>query len=423
MVIHVFAQPRVPKPHFNSFQPINLPTPQPNLAEAYFRDRLLNNPLQPKQDPAIAAQNLKMMQQSGMTLPGQSSNTNRQNQLAELAELKRDEAKEAYGNNLAHFQSYYNQLLQLNPNSFSITQAVYLCEAVYYDKTYPYSEFVKAIQQRADIVKQLLKQQGMSIRNGFALNYAIQQLFAENNTLKLTNGKSLVIKKIDYDFEDFDAEKDYTKMFVTKLLQTNTGQCHSMPLLYLCIAEQLGAKAWLSLAPEHSFIMFKDAKGNLSNFETTNGHLVSTTWLLQSSAISSVALKNNTYLDTLSSQKLYAQCLADFLMAYEAKNGYDDFMQQMSNHILSIDSNNIAALMSNANFEAIKFRNFTQQYKIQSQEQINNNPTLLKAQQQMQMAQKKVNNLGYQDMPKEQYLQWLQSIETEKAKRKQPSKQ
>jgi len=41
----------------------------------------------------------------------------------------------------------------------------------------------------------------------------------------------------------------------------------------------------------------------------------------------------------------------------------------------------------------------------------------------MLAAQQKVNNLGYQDMPKEQYLQWLQSIEIEKAKRQQPIKQ
>jgi hypothetical protein len=95
------------------------------LSEAYFRDKLLNNSLQSKQDPGIAAQNLKIMQQSGMTLPGQTNNTYRQNQIAERSELKREEVKEAYGNNLAHFQNYYKQLLQLNPNNFSITKAVY----------------------------------------------------------------------------------------------------------------------------------------------------------------------------------------------------------------------------------------------------------------------------------------------------------
>jgi hypothetical protein len=424
MTNNIKAQPRVPKPQFNSFQPINS---QNGQSKQQTNNNTFNDPISGTNMPmgmtaadVINQVNQNAMRQMGV---GQSNNTNRQNQLAELAELNREEAKDAYGNNIAHFQSYYNQLLQLNPNNFSITKAVYLCEAVFYNKPFSFQEFEKAIKQRAGFVKQLLKQQGMSIKNGFAVNYAIQQLFAKNNTIKLANGKSLVIKKIEYDFDDFDADKDYTKMFVTKLLQTNTGQCHSMPLLYLCIAEQLGAKAWLSLAPEHSFIKFMDAKGKLSNFEATNGHIVSLNWLLKSNAISAVALKNNTYLDTLSSKQLYAQCLGDLLMAYEAKNGYDNFTQQISNRILSIVPNNIVALMTNANYESIKFRELTKQYHIQSQQQINQNPTIINAQQQMLAAQQKVNDLGYQDMPKEQYLEWLQSIAIEKVKRQQPIKQ
>ena len=122
-------------------------------------------------------------------------------------------------------------------------------------------------------------------------------MFSQNNIYYDTKTKKeFVAKKIAYDFDDFDGEKDWTKMFVTKLLQTNSGQCHSLPLLYLCIAEQLHAKAYLSLAPNHSFIQYFDSKGERKNFETTNGNLVNIIWLMQSNAISSIALKNKTYL-------------------------------------------------------------------------------------------------------------------------------
>jgi len=423
---NLIAQPKVPSPSFGSFQNISSQNSfqKQQINTSSVNDPALgtNMPLGGTAADVINQANQNAMRQMGVTIPGQTNNTYKQNQLEQLEELKREEANETYSNTLAHFQNYYNQLLQLNPNKFSITKAVYLCEAVYYDKPCTYNEFLKAVQQKAGFVKQIIQQQGMSIKNPFAVQYTIQQLYSKNFTIKQPNNRYIKLKKFEYDFEDFGGDKDFTKMFVTKLLQTNSGQCHSMPLLYLCIAEQLGIKAWLSLAPGHSFIKFIDAKGNLSNFEATSGHIVSTTWLLQSNAVSTIALKNKTYLDTLSSKQLFAECLADFLMTYESKNGYDDFSQQISNDVLKIDSNNIIAYISHANYEAAKFKYYLKEYNIQSQEQINKNSIVLNAQQKMKTAQQKVLNLGYQDMPKEQYVQWLQSIEYEKAKQKSRTK-
>jgi hypothetical protein len=416
------AQPKVPIPNFNNFQIVTTQNTQPKQQTTYntFSDPITgtNMPL-----GMTAADVINQVQQNAMrqmgTLPAPISN--HQNQKAQLAELNREEAQETYYRTLNHFQTYYKQLQQLNSSNFSITRAVYLCEAGFYNNPYSYADFTKAIQQQALFVRQILKQENKSIKNGSAVQYAIQQLFSKNTTIQLAN-KTIRLKKFEYDFEDFEGDKDYTKMFVTKLLQTGKGQCHSMPLLYLCIAEQLKTKAWLSLAPAHSFIKFMDSEGNLSNFEATNGHIVSTTWLLHSNAISAAALKNNTYLDTLSSKQLYAQCLADFSMAYEAKNGYDDFAMKLTDDIIKIDSNNIVALMNRSNYFAYQFKALFKQYNIQSQKQINATPIILHAQQQMLSAQQKINDLGYQDMPKEQYIQWLQSIEIEKAKQQPPTK-
>lgn len=143
LTIQTNAQPAVPKPQFKSFEPINLPTPQSNSTQAYFQDRYLNNPLQPKQDPAIALQNLRIMQQAGMAIPGQPTNTNKQQQIAELKQEMAEERKEAHNYNIAHFQNYLSQFLQLNPDNFSVTKAIYLSEAVYYDKPFSYDEFLR----------------------------------------------------------------------------------------------------------------------------------------------------------------------------------------------------------------------------------------------------------------------------------------
>lgn len=417
------AQPKVPTPNFTHFQNVSTTnSSQKQSANTYN----FNNPIAATNMPlgmtAADVQNqvrLQAMQQMGV---GQTNTNYKQNQTQQLEEFKREEAKEKYNNSLAHFQYYYNQLLQLNPDSFSITKAVYLSEAVYYDYPFSYADFLQAIQQRAGFVKQILKQEGMSQKNSFAVHYAIQKLFSQNYVLHEANNKQTIIKKIEYDFDDFFGDNDYSKMFVTKLLQTNSGQCRSMPLLYLCIAEQMKTKAWLSLAPQHSFIKFYDAKNNLSNFEATNGHIVSTTWLLQSNAISSIALKNKTYLDTLSSRKLFAQCLADLQMVYLVKNGYNDFTDKINQQILAIDSNNMNAIMYNNNVATYNFKQLQKQYNNPTQQQIESNRTLAKALNNMQQAQQKLNNTGYQDMPKEQYTQWLQSIEIEKEKRKKKIK-
>ncbi len=264
-----------------------------------------------------------------------------------------------------------------------------------------------------------MKQEGLSIKNGFAVHYAIQKLFAQDNIIHDTKtNKDYQIKRLKYDFDDFMGEKDWSKMFVTKLLQTNSGQCHSLPLLYLCIAEQLNTKAYLSLSPNHSFIQYFDSKGKKKNFETTNGNLVSTNWLMQSDAISAIAYKNRTYLDTLSSKKLYAQILADLQNSYLNKNGYNEFSQQLSNKILSIDSTNINALMVNANYTFYVYKDLLKQYNYPAKEQFANHPKLQAAFLSSQAAQEKVNQLGFQEMPKEQYEQWLKSIEQEKKKQK-----
>jgi hypothetical protein len=55
-----------------------------------------------------------------------------------------------------------------------------------------------------------------------------------------------------YDFEDFSGQKDFSKMFVTKLLRTKKGNCLSFPLLYEILCDELGAKSYLALAPNRA---------------------------------------------------------------------------------------------------------------------------------------------------------------------------
>ncbi len=418
LTIQSIAQPAVPKPVVKRFEPVNLPSLQkqysnPQPQEDDFQRNTL--PMGGTAAYIIQQTNQNAARIMGVTVPGQPSN--QQQQRGELHEVEEENRKDVYELTIQHYQKYLNLLLQLNPDSFSISKAVYLCESVYYNNPPSYADFVKAIQQLANLIRQILKKEGLNAQNSDAVHYAIQKLYSQDNAITDNKtGKALLVKKISYDFDDFDGERDWTKMFVTKLLQSNSGQCHSLPLLYLCIAEQLHTKAYLSLAPEHSFIQYFDRKGIRRSFETTNGNLVSISWLMQSNAISSMAYKRGTYLDTLSSRRLFAQCLADFQMDYIKTNGYDNYSLQLSQKILTIDSSNINALMTNANYAVYKFSDMLNRYGNPKPEQLHQFPELEEAYNKMKEEQQKINATGYQDMPREQYISWLKSIDREKEK-------
>ena len=211
-------------------------------------------------------------------------------------------------------------------------------------------------------------------------------------------------------------EKDYTKMFVSKLMATGKGQCHSMPLMYLLIAEHLGAKAYLSYAPEHTFIQFINKESKTIDFETTNGKLVSSTWLTQSGYVTSQALMNQTYLHPLSQKQLYARMLGDLLLGYLSKMPYDDFAEQMRQKVLEIEPNNLTALLVDANVKKMTAAQKIKEAGKPKEEDLPKYPEAYKAYQAMADAYEKVDATGFQDMPKEAYQRWLASIDKEKKK-------
>lgn len=410
-----YGQPAIPK--FESFQPINLkigtsPALPPSSAAPL-------NPMFPN-DP-YREQNYRMMQQAGMTVPGPTNS--RQNSFDEVRATLNEARSPSVTNNesaISSFQSNLRQFLQLNPDSFSITKAVYLSESAFYDKSAlpPYQQFENAIRKRAALVRQILKKESLSENDNLSVNYAIQKLFSQDNEYyDSTTGNEYLVKRLRYDFDDYMGDKDWTKMYVTKLLHTGSGQCHSLPLLYLCIAEQLHAKAFLSLAPNHSFIQYFDKKGNKFNFETTNANLVSETWLAQNTFVTATAIKNKTYLDTLSSRMLLAQCLGDFLLSYFAKmQHYDDFSNETTRQIQHLYPGNIVALMEQANLAYTKFQIALASAGSPPESEYSHFPNLYDAYNNYNFCRQRVEQTGFQRMPTEAYQKWLNSLDLEKQK-------
>ncbi len=355
-----------------------------------------------------------------MGIPGAATNV-RQQQLAELRqELRAERMSETNSKKTLWSQTYSGklaELMRMNPDSFSLTKALYLVESAWYDNPPPYAEFEASIKLWASVVKKILSNEGLSSRNNTAINYGIQKLFKQHGLKQAQTGQSQVpIPTVSYDFNDPVGDQYYASMFVTKLLQSGKGQCHSMPLFYLAVAEQLKGKAWLSLSPNHSFIQYFDEKGSRYSFESTNGNLVTQNWLMQCSYINATALKQGTYLDTLSSRQLYAQCMADMLMGYMNKIGHDKLADQITEQILAIDPTNLAALMTRANRLTDKAMQECQRAGNPPPSQLYQYPKAYHAYQAMQAGYRQIEATGFQEMASEVYLRWLQSIEQEKKK-------
>lgn len=366
----------------------------------------------------IEEQNKRLLLRDNL-MPGLTNVPDRKNVDIEVQkDIKEFKANEAYKEWLAksgNYRAAFQQLANLNPENFSLTDAVYFIENAYYDNKLPYAAFKASIKQRAEQVRKLLKREHLSVNSNTALNYGIQTLYKQPILQSSSQpNASNSPKPFQYRFEDFEGEKDYTNMFVTKLLATNKGQCHSMPLLYLLIAEELGAKAFLSLAPQHSFIKFQDEQGHIYNFEATSGNIVSNTWITQSGYITAKALQNHTYFDTLSSRQLYAQMLNDLLLGYLQKFPYDDFAEQIRQKSLQANPNSMAALIVGAN---IATQIALQKIRAAGSPKVSDLPKYPEAYSAyltMHKLYERVDATGYQDMPKEAYQKWLKSIEKEK---------
>jgi len=218
-----------------------------------------------------------------------------------------------------------------------------------------------------------------------------------------------------YDFEDFLGEQDWRKMFVSKLLNTGSGNCHSLPYLYKILAEELGATANLALAPNHIYIKHRCEKTGMFNTELTSASFPIDAWIMASGYIHLTAIQNGVYMKALNDKESIALCLIDLAEGYKRKtnNSDSDFILKCCDKALEYFPNYVNALILKA--ETIKsqhdrlkaeYPNPTNEIKGQIQGLFNN----------MQNQYVKVHKLGYRQMPKDMYMKWLIELKTEKEK-------
>jgi len=190
-------------------------------------------------------------------------------------------------------------------------------------------------------------------------------------------------------------------------METNKGNCHSLPYLYKMIMDELGQESYLALAPNHIYIKVNNKKVGWYNIELTCADYPTDAWLMASGYIHLDAIRNSLYMDALNEQQSVALTLIDLAQGYQAKYGLQDgkFILQCCDTALKYFPNYINALL-------LKTETLTELYK-QSPE-----PELM---QQMSELVTKVHELGYRKMPNEMYLNWLGSLKTDNTEQRMKS--
>jgi hypothetical protein len=289
-----------------------------------------------------------------------------------------------------------------NRKPVEFKRAVFVTENAYYENKLDYRAFCDEIAVIGSKLKTMIAQKGIG-RYKTAGNWAAFSFMTD--TIAYND-----FKPFTYDFDDFMASKDWSKMFVTKLLKTHGGNCHSLPYLYKIICEEIGAKAYLALAPNHIYIKHQDEKGQWANVELTNGSFPRDQWIIKEMAISVEAIKRNIYMAPLSPKESIAETMFDLALGYKFKFGYDSFVLQVINTALKYSPKDVAIIQLKANcidamIKAEKRKNNPDKQFITTNIALYKN-TLAS-----------IDGLGYKDMPVELYQEWVKSVEAEKRKR------
>lgn len=326
--------------------------------------------------------------------------------------------------NTAHQLAYEEAFFELDRMArgtapYRFKEAVYHIENAYYDDTLDRAWFELEIEKLVNLSQSLtLELDGKDYHDkpkmelAGKIYYAMTKKSAWKNEAKDTT----YFEPYTYDFEDIWGDQDWSQMFVTKLLKTHKGNCHSLPYLYKIIAEQLDVPVYLAFAPNHVYIKQYFQQNGWYNTELTSASFPSDAWLMVSGYTHIDAIKNGIYLDTLGQKETLAQCFIDLAMGHERLFPHHmDFKRKCIKRALALHPVNVNALLMRASTDLQRFKNTVKRkgYEIDNwhnDEEI----SVLFAQLNQQYAY--LHSSGYRQMPKDMYLGWLGKLETEKEK-------
>jgi hypothetical protein len=374
------------------------------------------NGLQQQQQDHIRAQNQASQEQD------QQLARYRQQGQQDIEDAQRDYAsreairRQAYAANKQLYETGFLQLKGMLEGNirYDLKRAVFLTENMFMNGQYDYGQFKRDIANLVQLGRGLAADSAHP--NPAARFLALHQLMTDTVRVRFAGKVVMAHRPFTYDFEDFLGHEDHTKQFVTKLLATNTGQCHSMPLLYKLVADELGVKTYISMAPNHSYIQVKDNHGLLHSYETTNGHFTTFSYYMSTGYVKAPALKQRTFLDTLTRNEMLACRLFDLAAGYQFRHGCDAFAEKCIVLGLHYYPHSAQGRMMACNAALTTFVKAWVAAGKPPKEQAPQLPALKPLWVEVEKWRRAIDALGYEDMPPEKYALWLKQMDAQKNK-------
>ena len=320
-----------------------------------------------------------------------------------------------------HFYRVAEKLLDMLNGRIplNLKDAVFSVENAYFEGMLDKTKYEESITRMANIARLKAGQDGYNWNNPETKNMMLFRVMADTLKVKLPmNEKASVSFPMQYDFDDYRGERDRSKLFVTKLLTFHTGQCHSLPLLYLILCEAVGADAYLAFSPQHSYIKFKDRKNNWHNLELTNGRMTTDAFVIGSGFVNAASIKHKVFMEPQTKKQVIAHCLSDLASSYISKYGYDNFAIQCVDSVLVYAPGNTSALAMKSNYHGMRLQYVADQIGRPPLDTLKAHfPRAYELYEERNTFYRKLDEIGFVEMPKEQYEKWLNSVNEEKERR------
>lgn len=294
-------------------------------------------------------------------------------------------------------------------DSLDLQKAVYWVEDAWYDNGLNENIFDQEIKRYVSFCRTISESDWITY-SGKDVHSVKSQAAAfvfMTDSIPIQVGDSLIWHlPFRYNYEDFTGEKDWSNMFVTTLMATGKGKCHSLSLLYKLIMNRLEEKCWLALAPNHIYIKAQTRQSGWYNIELTTGHHPTDAWIMASGYIHLDAVRNGIYMDTLSARQEIALCLVDLAQGYDRKYPDNDgtFVWECCETALKHYPNYINALLIRAELIARTYRSLSEE----------KSETARSLKKEMKQSYGCIHELGYRKMPEKMYKEWLSSLSRNK---------
>jgi hypothetical protein len=328
-------------------------------------------------------------------------------------------ASRQYQNDFLHYRKAADQLKEMleGKRKPSLKEACFLAEAAYGNLPLTYNEYNDIIKENAAFIRQWLSENGYPGNEPEAIHLGIQKFLSDTlYTGKSTDNSALARKAhhpYRYDYIDAIAADDRRNYFVTKTLASGTGQCHTLPVTYLLLAEALNVPVLLAYNPQHSFIQFKNRQGVTLNYETTIDRFLPEQFYLETLPKMANARKNSIYLCGLNKKQVIATVLIDLAVSFVREHLLADpaFIEeclQATERLFPEQSYiNNSYVYLKKRLLADRFNRKIKERKIRTHQEIEKHPDIVEDYNRFHEYMMTIEQLGIEEFPEEEYLRMM----------------